>query len=101
MEENTKGGKTTTYELRLINNLDSEDMEPNDKDYSVICSLSAKEFSDICKQLAAIDDKISLEADKQGVTLKVSGDLGKAEISLNNHFSDELERNIQIQLNDS
>lgn len=55
----------------------------------------------MCKQLAAIDDKISLEADKQGVTLKVSGDLGKAEISLNNHFSDEMERNIQIQLNDS
>mmetsp|Transcript_112367 Transcript_112367/g.242184 ORF Transcript_112367/g.242184 Transcript_112367/m.242184 type:complete len:130 (-) Transcript_112367:282-671(-) len=90
----------TKYELRLINNLESEDMEIDEAEYNVTCEMSSKEFGDICKQLVTIDDKILIEADKTAINFKVNGDLGKAEIALENNVSNDQEKCINMKLAD-
>lgn len=80
--ESTIKDKISSYQLKLMD-IDSEHMGiPDDVEYEATVILASSEFQQICRDLSALSDSVTIEVSKTGVHFTATGELGNGCITL-------------------
>lgn len=81
--EAPNGGRVCDYDLKLID-LNGDGVGVPEMEYDVSVRISSDEFQRICRDLSALGESVTIEANKEAVRFSVSGDVGSGSISLKN-----------------
>ncbi len=77
--ESAKQEKVSDFELKLMD-IDGEFLGIPETEYNASITMSANEFSKICRDLTILGDTVVISATKEGVRFSVKGDLGAGNI---------------------
>jgi proliferating cell nuclear antigen len=77
--EGAKQEKVSDFELKLMD-IDGEFLGIPETEYNASITMSANEFSKICRDLTILGDTVVISATKEGVKFSVKGDLGAGNI---------------------
>lgn len=81
--EAPNGGRVCDYDLKLID-LNGDGVGVPEMEYDVSVRIPSDEFQRICRDLSALGESVTIEANKEAVRFSVSGDVGSGSISLKN-----------------
>jgi proliferating cell nuclear antigen len=79
--ESPEQDKLSEYQMKLMD-IDSEHLGIPETDHEASVKIPAAEFQRICRDLSQIGESVAIEVNKEGVTFKAQGELGKGSITL-------------------
>jgi len=91
--------RISEFDLKLMN-IESEHMEIPEQQYKVIAKLPSSEFQKICKDLKEFGETMQVQANKEGITFSVSGDVGTGNILLKPRESEKQEERVHLTVHE-
>ncbi|KAJ1657727.1 hypothetical protein IWQ61_002915 [Dispira simplex] len=79
--ESTGQDRLSEYELKLMD-IDSEHLGIPDQEFDCTVKMSSSEFARIVRDLASINESVTISATKEGVRFQAAGEMGKGSILL-------------------
>ncbi|KAF3082725.1 proliferating cell nuclear antigen [Orbilia oligospora] len=96
--ESSSQDRLSEYDIKLMD-IDQEHLGIPDTEYAATITLPSAEFQRICRDLSALSESVSIEANKDGVKFACSGDIGNGSVTLRPHTNVEDEdKSTKIEL---
>lgn len=97
--EGRSDDKVSEFNLNLLT-LDSEHLGIPDQEYSAVVTMSAGEFTRICRELTQITDTLNINVDKNNIKFAVNGDIGGGSITLKRNDTEKAEERTSLEVSE-
>ncbi|KAL8733826.1 MAG: hypothetical protein Q9166_001814 [cf. Caloplaca sp. 2 TL-2023] len=98
--ETSDSDRLSEYDIKLMD-IDQEHLGIPETEYAATITMPSSEFQRICRDLMALSESVAIEATKDGVSFKCTGDIGNGSVTLRSHTNVENpEKNIDISLSE-
>ncbi|KAK6517761.1 proliferating cell nuclear antigen [Arthrobotrys conoides] len=96
--ESSSQDRLSEYDIKLMD-IDQEHLGIPETEYAATITLPSAEFQRICRDLSALSESVSIEANKDGVKFACSGDIGNGSVTLRPHTNvEDDEKSTKIEL---
>lgn len=96
--ESSESDRICEYDLKLMD-IDQEHLGIPETEYAATITMPSAEFKRICTDLILLSESVAIEASKDGVSFKCSGDIGNGTVTLRSHTNvDKPALNVDIEL---
>lgn len=97
--ESNKNDKISEFSLNLMT-LDSEQLGIPETEYSSIVTMSAAEFTRICREMSQISETVQIETSKDAIKFQVTGEIGGGTITIKANDSEKKEEQTILEVDE-
>lgn len=97
--ESNKSDKVSEFNLNLLT-IDSEQLSIPETDYNSIVTMSAAEFTRICREMSQISETVTIETSKESIKFSVSGEIGGGSITIKGNENEKKEEQTILEVDE-
>jgi len=97
--ENTKNDKVSEFNLNLLS-IEADQLGIPETEYSSIVTMSAGEFTRICREMSQISETVNIETSKESIKFSVSGEIGAGSITIKANDSEKKEEQTILEVDE-